>query len=615
MSRKIYISLIALMFFLFFAHITYASKNRNTVSNQLYYYNFINYNNSSSTSTRYLIITADSLKAAFEDFALSKAFKGYKVKITSVDSINNAYTSYPDLVERIKRYIFDYYQELESSRTFVLLGGDISIIPTRRCVPRAYGLGITNNSGTRSITADLYYACFNDSFDWNANGNYSYGELYETMLIGPDSAPQTVHIYSDHASIYPNIDVARLPVRNVSDINNYMKKFFRYERGKIDIDNFYKKILFAGSCLYYYKNLKSDANNIGDSIVDNFIVNSDTTIDVRKLYDTSSSFSGKSFLLGDLQEVLSEQYGGYNLMNVFSHGQVTGWKMEDSLFYDRGYASQSDELGAAIITTGACYTAGFADSSSLGMSFILNPNNNTIAYWGSSNLGWVNYTDSVHGSSYKMLGHFYRHLINDDNKMLGSIIYNAKQDAISEVSDAIYTPQRFLQLSQTLLGDAEFSIYLTKPLHFTPFDLVINGGYASMNPYDHNAKYVLLFQEDEGIPLDYTNIFNNIECIDSDFLYQDPFEIGITKEGYAPFRSDKDYYRQVIIQATDLANDSFRVLNCIIGENIVPDYVSGENAITVGKKATFNVGESLTITDSFTCPLGASLIIEPLTLK
>ena len=59
----------------------------------------------------YLIITADSLRPAFKDFALSKVLKGYNVKITAVEDIYQNYSTITDSVERIKWYIAEHYME------------------------------------------------------------------------------------------------------------------------------------------------------------------------------------------------------------------------------------------------------------------------------------------------------------------------------------------------------------------------------------------------------------------------------------------------------------------------------------------------------------------------
>ena len=88
--------------------------------------------------------------------------------------------------------------------------------------------------------------------------------------------------------------------------------------------------------------------------------------------------------------------------------------------------------------------------------------------------------------------------------------------------------------------------------------------------------------------------------------------MGITQEGYAPWRSDKDYYDTVSMQHTDLDGEHLRAQNYVLGKTVSNYYPSGANQIVVGSNVTFEVGKSLTITDSFTCPLGATLTIKPL---
>ncbi|MDE6410270.1 MAG: hypothetical protein K2K81_08560 [Muribaculaceae bacterium] len=62
------------------------------------------------------------------------------------------------------------------------------------------------------IPTDLYYACFDEQFDWDANKNGILGEL------------------DDNISVEPNIIVTRLPMTLPKDIGSIVRKIVDYEK-------------------------------------------------------------------------------------------------------------------------------------------------------------------------------------------------------------------------------------------------------------------------------------------------------------------------------------------------------------------------------------------------
>lgn len=557
----------------------------------------------------YLIITADSLRPAFRDFAMSKALKGYEVKIAAVEDIYQTYSSIADSVERIKWYIANEYMYCGKHLQFVLLGGDVNIVPTRYAAPR-YDSNEMNyyienvyllNNPPKFIASDIYYTSFYGSFDWDDGQSGYYAEIAEYVNWGwPYNRP--VDILYDRAVPKQYINISRLPVHNSSDIINYTRKLFRYERGELMYPISYSRALFAGDKAIYYMGSISDGHYWGDSISSNYLT--DMTID--KLYDSN-------FTRTALNTKLSGQYG-HNLINIASHGYETGWRMHDDTdsLYNILMAENLTANAASIITTTACDIADFT-TQSIGNTFILNPNNNTIAFWGATRAGFTPILGDA-GPSLHLIGDFYRNLQIEPNKRIGHIIEKSKREM--QFAANSYSYNRYLALTQTLLGDAEFSILRNSPSHISPFNLFINGGYALMGSFDENAHYnLMLDDENETMAthnMDYTHLYPITEHPSDDFLYEGPFQIGITKDGYAPWRSDKDYYATVTIQGTELDGEHLRAQNYVIGSAVDTDYNTGPNSVAAGSDVTFEVSKSLTITDNFTCPVGATLEIKPM---
>ena len=369
---------------------------------------YINYNDTicyNYGDLYYLIITADSLRPAFKDFAMSKALKGYNVKIAAVEDIYQTYSNIADSVERIKWFIANEYMQREKSVQFVLLGGDVNIVPTRFVAPRSSQYSKNNQvaeafdyiskyDSLKLTACDLYYVSFYKSFNWDDGNNGKYAETEEIInLNGID-----YYIDDDHVAPRQYINISRLPVFNSDDVKNYIAKLFRYERGELKNPASYNRALFAGCKAFCDKNGVSDTKYWNDSIINNYLTNRTVTT----LYDNSFT---KINLRSRLASII-----GFNLINIDTHGTETGWRMVDSVtFYNTSMAELQIGNTASIITTTACDVGDFSASLSLGKSIILNAKNNTIAFWGATNDGFgprPSEYSTKPGSSRELIGNF-----------------------------------------------------------------------------------------------------------------------------------------------------------------------------------------------------------------
>ena len=107
----------------------------------------------------YIIITSEQLRPTFQQLADWKTKKGIPTIIKTVEEIEPNYFG-SDLQEKIRNYLKECYSKWGAGM-FVLLGGDVNVIPGR----------IFQKSG---FATDLYYATVNGT--WNANNNNIFGE-------------------------------------------------------------------------------------------------------------------------------------------------------------------------------------------------------------------------------------------------------------------------------------------------------------------------------------------------------------------------------------------------------------------------------------------------------
>lgn len=537
--------------------------------------------------------------------ALSKALKGYDTTIKSVEDIYTDYATYSDSVERIKRYISYQYNRSDSTLKYVFLGGDVHIVPTRYCIPRwsnnfyeAYNLG-------KDIPSDTYFSCLGNTFNWDGNGNRVFAEAYE--YYKEPNLPSITHL-DDHINLLNDVYIGRLPANNSRDISNFELKRSKYERD--ELLTIYNKFLFGGSQLYYDTLGISDANYWGDSICNNLILNNYSAV-IEKLYDTSSTFSNKWFYANDLQSVLASNC--FNLINIDTHGTETGWLMKDSCgLYDVNYAEELSSPGAAFITTSACHTADYSQVSSLGKSLILNPNSNTIGFWGSAHISFAYGDPSQIGTSRELTGNFYRHLFSDSRKKIGELTYLARLETPWRFPsvDCRYNEGRFLSISVALLGDPEMEVYLSKPLHHTSVDMSISSSDVYISTLT-DSVYCFIVNDTEESTFNYCDLSPWLIDYDTNhfsFSFETSFQVGITKKGYVPWQSHLDYFNNVTIDNTIFQNCRIRGKFLTLANDLS---IYG-NFIEVGKNVVFEVGNTLRIENNFECPIGSTLEIIPL---
>ncbi len=549
----------------------------------------------------YLIITSNTLKPSFKKFAFDKALRGYDVKIMSVEDIysNSKYSVYPDSAEKIKRYIYDFYSSTNNTAKYVLLGGDTEIVPTRYCTCfNEYVYDPASVNYSIRIPSDLYYVCFGGTFNWNKNGNNRYAEIKYNDLGHTD----------DEASLYPEMQIGRIPIRTATQFNNFYNKQRKYETDNYaNSTNYYNKFLFGGmEVVDSFVTGESDAQHWGDSIC-NVISSCGYNAQIDTLFDTHSSFPN-TFTRLQLRSALSSN--AYNLIYIDTHGDYNGFQTESGIF-NNTYANFSTTKPTSIITTSACNVNDFSREVSLGESFIRSNSNANISFWGNTNLGWSAGIYYFRDTSPTLIGDFYHYLVTGSSHHIGDVIESAK----ANLDRDHYVSGRWLALSQTLSGDPELHINISKPRRINPVKITIADTKGYLDEINDSCDYYLLLgglsPQDEGYMDDYTHLHAlMMEPGDSEFFIWGNFVLGIAQDEYVPFRSDVDGFYIARIQDQSMDDFDLKAQNFEIGINVDQNQPSGPVSISTNKNATLTVGNILTIYDNFECPLGATFDIK-----
>jgi hypothetical protein len=160
----------------------------------------------------YLIITADYLTSAVQPLVDWKNDIGYKVKRVPTIWIEGNYSG-ADLQEKIRNFLIDKYIEWQIE--YVLLVGDIDLIPMRKCYADSAD---HDPSGWFAVPTDFYYADLTG--DWDSDGDGYSGEF------GQDDIDLVAEVY-----------VGRIPWSTDSIVTNICEKLVAYESDTGDWKN------------------------------------------------------------------------------------------------------------------------------------------------------------------------------------------------------------------------------------------------------------------------------------------------------------------------------------------------------------------------------------------
>lgn len=224
----------------------------------------------------YIIITNEELKPVFQTLADWKTKKGVPALIKTVEDIYQEYQGV-DNQEKIRNYLKDAFTNWDAG-LFVLLGGDVNIVPARM---------IMGQENTMCPT-DLYYATREGT--WNANNNSLFGEQDNFTNFDKNDYGQDFYL-------------GRASVENSAEAQTFVDKVINYEKysnlnGSTYVNNnlFLLGFLEKTKCGVYYDtelNAAHDVavNNVAAHINNWFVVqNNNCQFDASNPYNYPYSY-------------------------------------------------------------------------------------------------------------------------------------------------------------------------------------------------------------------------------------------------------------------------------------------------------------------------------------
>ncbi len=491
-----------------------------------------------SNNIDYLIITNENLKSSYIPLKAWKIRKGVKTDILTTDYIYSRYAGSNNQL-KIKNCIYDYYQN--KGLKWVLLGGDNTIIPVQACFCTVGSPYIDEE-----IPCDMFYSCFDNAFDWDANNNAIIGEITDNIDMAPD------------------VYISRVPVRDINQVAVFVDKTMKYETmPEISINA--NTMLLSGAYLHSYFGSLSDAHYYGEQMYLNKIQPYWSGA-MSKFYDTGTDFAGDSsydLTASNYQTVFNN---GYHFVHMATHGADDAWNMETGNSYYSSNASLQTNSKQSIIITSACNTNAFDSPKDpcLSEALLRNPNGGCVLYWGSSSLGW-----SPH--SRYLCERFYYYLFSEGQ------LYDYKFSALTTASKSYYisssssySSYRWLQMSQNAMGDPEMTIFTDNPMEFTNATVSMSGTTVLVSTGGVTDCTIALTSMDLG------ESYFSVEKGVSSAIFLDvsvPYYVTITKHNYKPYQYSTDIY----IQNEDIAIDkNYKGRNIYVGNNVTSSIIYGD---------------------------------------
>lgn len=540
---------------------------------------------SSADTISYIIVTNETLRSVFEKLAHWKKIKGIRSKVITVEDCHEAYPDMP-LQLAIKTELANYYYN--NNMEYVLLGGDTDIVPVQICYLPPWTIDTTDTP------ADLYYACLDNNFAWNADGDNHYGEA------------------SDNIDLSPEFIVTRSSVSTLAEAEIFVNRIIEYESSP-KIDGWKNMMLSCGNFRHSYKtknNMQiSDSQYHGEYVYENGVQPYwDGTL--FELFDTYSDHPDGANYDATGDHLQTELEKGYTFVDEYSHAWANKWGwLENWSLYKLDKAESLVNDGYTTITTISCYSNAFDKISTdfpneteyyttcLSESFMRNPNSGVLAYFGSSREGWSYYT-------YYFINEFYKNLLLGNDKQFGRATMSAKNAFITQVPALGYNEYRWLIMTLNPLGDPEMSIYTQTPQTFNNVSVSFLNGNLNVSTGVNDCSICISSVADFGDS--YYKIYDNTNGLILNDINTDCY-MCITKQGYIPYIARVG--NSVYLQNEDIVrNLSVFSTNTFVGRNVNSSMMQGPVSIQKGKVSNKSVG-SITIQNDFEVKLGAEFEI------
>lgn len=433
----------------------------------------------------YVIITQESWVSAFQPLANWKTQKGVPATIVTTNWIYNSGGYTGTNIQKIKAFVQDAYTTWGT--TYVLLGGDINIVP---CQNRTF-----STVDPDPVPNDAYYADFDS--DWVCEVN-----------IGRASVTS--------------------PGNSTGQIGNFINKILIYETTP-PLANYAQNAGFFGFDLDSSTHAHICKMNIKNAYIP-------TSWTMTTVYDNQTG--------NHKTNVIAALNAGQNLVNHADHSNNdcmgTGYVNHNLLIYSSDMDALTNGNKQTILYSMGCDPAAYDVTNCIAEHFVRNSNGGGIAFIGNSRYGWYDYGEyTTYSMGFDV--HFFKSLFQENLYHLGAAFSDHKNDAYQEAPTDDYYKYIFTEL--TLLGDPELPVWTQNPSALIvshPLGLPIVSSSFTVHVQSGSSNlqdaYVCLWKSTEVYQTGYTNSAGDITFTVSPTT-AGTMMVTVTKQNYLPSRT------------------------------------------------------------------------------
>ncbi len=422
----------------YYEKITFDIEFENDLCNEIYPGNYASEQvlkslnipgNTRTTDIKYLLITPQIFADEYETLLDFRKIQGIETYIETIENIEQNYPGI-DLQEKIRNCIISKYEE--HSISFVTLGADTDVIPSRTvfAFDCEYGLYDDENE----IRADMYYSCLNGN--WNADGDDIYGEE------------------EDEVDFFPEVFVGRISANTQARVTDYILRLIAYEKGEYeDYTNAggFSMELWSGS----------DSEVCQQYIYEQYFPD---IYDITLLYDDENTMENAYALMNQ----------NMNIIQHTGHAGITALSLEDGSIRTTNLYNLENEYGGIFYSIG-CWSAAI-DYGSIGEALVMKEDKGQLAYIGNSRYGWGAPAASGFGFSEFFQKEFFKQIFWNDISVIsetnalqkvpfipyfgGTSVYKWCAYQLNEVGDS------YFNLINENPKELDYNIDISDDLHF-----------------------------------------------------------------------------------------------------------------------------------------------------
>lgn len=447
----------------------------------------------------YVIVTNDSLAAAYQILADWKTSKGVSTVVRTTEWIAANYRNGSDGAETIRNFVKDAYSLWGIK--YLLIGGDSQQVPVRL----AYSAFYPSGEG-RANPADMYFGCLDG--DWNADHDAVFGEFG-----------------SDNADLWSEVYVGRLPTRSNSEVSMMVNKIKNYERPQHT--GFPKKVLFLAEVLFPAdwqspQPISQDGAQLAEFVRSSYFTAPGLT--VSRSYQNNAAYPGST--PETRQAAIDSMNTGYDHVIHVGHGFRFNMSVGDASVVNADADALTNGVKLMNLNLLNCTSSAFTYEC-IAEHFLRNPNGGAVSIVGSNDSAFPTVATEY-------MSEYYRLVMKQNVVHIGEAFARSREPRTG-FAESADSGDRWTHYTYCLLADPEM------PLWNGPVATLAVSNAASVNKGTNNIAFTVT---SGGNPVD-----SAIVCLTKG---NDDYRVGETNASgqvTIPFRAESNGTIDVVVTA------------------------------------------------------------------